>query len=81
MSRIVYTVITPTRVFVFGSWKAAQTFHRRARRLPSMRGQEIEFVSAKVIRGARRFTVPIPGESVAACGCPGHSGETPLETA
>lgn len=57
--RTVYVVITEGRVFTFGSWKTAQTFFRRARRLPSMQGRTLEFVSTRLVIGSRRFAAPV----------------------
>lgn len=60
MKRHAYVVITPARVFVFGSHKAAYTFHERAKKLPSMQGKTVEFVGTQVFQGRRAFTPPLP---------------------
>lgn len=56
MARSVYIVLTQHRVFAFGSAEMAERFARRANRLPSMRGQTIERLSAPLHTGRR---VPI----------------------
>lgn len=52
---LVYLVITPGRVFAFWQWESQQTFLRRAKRLPSMQGAQIDFTTCEVRPGRRKF--------------------------
>jgi hypothetical protein len=53
--RTIYIVITPQRIFTFGSHRYAYRFYRRVQKLPSMQGQLVEFVPTALTTGRRQF--------------------------
>ena len=48
-------MITPGRIFTFGSYNTAYRFRERAKKLPSMKGVTIELICTNLIRGRRSF--------------------------